>query len=457
MKKARVGRRVTTESSLGFTRRGLLLGGSAAALGLSTSAVRAQATEAHWWESIFDDRRETRRRRPVQEREPEAAPDDLRPDATPWRSDIMLRQMDDAIARYQQIVSHGGWPSIPAGRTVRPGEEDQRVPYVRRRLMFEGDYRHPGGSSDYSYTLDGHLQAAIMRFQRRHGLRMNGRIDRPTIAQMNVSAYQRLEQLRLNQRRIRDLLEQRVEGNRYVLVNVPAFQLEAVEDEIVRLRHRVIVGKPDRQTPSIKAMIRGLNFFPYWRVPDSVAKLDLIPRLVKEPEYLQKELIRAFDGWGGPELDTAAIDWRYADATKIKFRQDPGPQNALGLVRIDMPNEHIVYMHDTPMKSLFNQSGRAFSAGCVRVQDVFQLVEWIARYEPGWERPGRVQEVLAVGEAHDVKLTKPVPVFFSYITAWAEADGSAEFRPDIYGRDGSREFMGEGDPEAPPMPYALAP
>src|SRR5690606_25652229 len=131
-------------------------------------------------------------------------------------------------------------------------------------------------------------QAAIMRFQRRHGLRMNGRIDRPTIAQMNVSAYQRLEQLRLNQRRIRDLLEQRVEGNRYVLVNVPAFQLEAVEDEIVRLRHRVIVGKPDRQTPSIKAMIRGLNFFPYWRVPDSVAKLDLIPRLVKEPEYLQK-------------------------------------------------------------------------------------------------------------------------------------------------------------------------
>jgi murein L,D-transpeptidase YcbB/YkuD len=192
-------------------------------------------------------------------------------------------------------------------------------------------------------------------------------------------------------------------------------------------------------------------------VPDSVAKLDLIPRLIQEPDYLQKELIRAFDGWGGPELDPYSIDWRQADATRIKFRQDPGPQNALGLVRIDMPNEHIVYMHDTPMKSLFNQTGRAFSAGCVRVQGVFELVEWIARYEPGWERPGRVQEVIAAGQALDVKLAKPIPVFFTYITAWAEADGRAEFRPDIYGRDGHRELIAENDPEAPPIPYALAP
>src|SRR5690606_19099817 len=198
-------------------------------------------------------------------------------------------------------------------------------------------------------------------------------------------------------------------------------------------------------------------FFPYWRVPDSVAKLDLIPRLIQEPEYLYEQKIRAFEGFGGPEVDTTAIDWRMVNPEKVKFRQEPGPQNALGLVRIDMPNEHIVYMHDTPMKSLFDQTGRAFSAGCVRVQEVFLLVEWIARYEPGWEQPGRVQEVIASGEAHDVKLTKPIPVFFTYLTAWAEADGRAEFRPDIYGRDGSRELVFERDPEAPSVPYALAP
>mgnify|MGYP000857293087 CR=1 FL=1 len=440
------------------TRRGLLLGVSASLLGLSASAVNAQATEAEWWESIFNSQSERRRRRPP-DREPPVPvePNDLRPDATPWRSEVMLHQMDEAIARYQRIVSQGGWHQIPPGPTLRPGDEDKRVPYVRRRLIIEGDLRPTDRRHDLSYTFDARLEHGLREFQRRYGLRETGRLDKPTIAQMNVSAYQRLEQLRLNQRRIRDLLEEKVDGNRYVLVNVPAYQLEAVEDDIVRLRHRVIVGKPDRQTPSLRTSIRALNFFPYWHVPDSVAKLDLIPRLIQEPDYLQKELIRAFDGWNGPELDPYSIDWRHADVSRIKFRQDPGPQNALGLVRIDMPNEHIVYMHDTPMKWLFNQTGRAFSAGCVRVQDVFELVEWIARYEPGWERPGRVQEVIARGEALDVKLTRPVPVFFAYITAWAEADGRAEFRPDIYGRDGYRELIAQSDPEAPPIPYTLAP
>lgn len=453
MRKLKSERRDTSKLGQGVTRRTLVLGASASALALSASAVNAQATEAHWWESIFDTSPRPRRRPAAQ---PEV-PDDLRPDATPWRSDVMLQQIDAAIARYQQIVSHGGWVPIPGGRQLRPGEEDERIPYVRRRLIIEGDLPTHGSSYDLSYSFDERLLAGVRRFQQRYGLRLTGRLDQPTLAQMNVSAHARLEQLRLNQRRIRDLLEERVDGNRYVLVNVPAYQLEAVEDQLVRLRHRVIVGKPERQTPSIKSMIRGLNFFPYWRVPDSVAKLDLIPRLIKEPDYLQKEQIRAFEGWGGPEIDTTAIDWRQVDANKIKFRQDPGPQNALGLVRIDMPNEHIVYMHDTPMKPLFNQRGRAFSAGCVRVQNVFELVEWIARYEPGWERPGRVEEVLAAGQALDVKLTRPVPVFFAYITAWAEADGTVEFRPDIYGRDGSRDFAGEGDPDAPPLPHALAP
>ncbi len=157
----------------------------------------------------------------------------------------------------------------------------------------------------------------------------------------------------------------------------------------------MIVGKPERQTPTVRATIRALNFFPYWRVPESVAHLDLIPRLVKEPGYLQQERIRVLTGsFNGPEVDSSAIDWRQADAKQLRFRQDPGPQNALGLVRIDMPNEHGVYMHDTPLKPLFNQRARAFSAGCVRVQDVFTLVEWIAKYEAGWDQPGRAQDVL---------------------------------------------------------------
>jgi murein L,D-transpeptidase YcbB/YkuD len=436
-----------------MTRRAAVLGLGAAAIGLGASAAEAQSREAaNWWDGLFDGPTGPRRREPPP---PKAdVVNDLRPDATPWRSDVMLNQMDAAVERYQRIVSKGGWAPIPGGRLLRPGDDDERVTYLRQRLAMTGEFRDRGGFGS-SYNYDGYVEEAVTRFQERLGLRTTGRVDQPTLAQLNVSAHARLEQLKLNQRRIRDMQIGRIE-DRYILVNVPAFQLEAVAGFETQLRHRVIVGKPDRQTPSVKATVRALNFFPYWRVPDSVATLDLIPRLMKEPDYLVKEQIRVFQN-NGHEINPASINWASVDPKSIRFRQDPGPQNALGLVRIDMPNEHTVYMHDTPMKPLFNQRGRAFSAGCVRVQDVFTLVEWIARYEPGWERPGRAQDVLANGQALDVTLTRPIPVYFTYITAWAEADGSAVFRPDIYGRDGSREFQGERDVDAPAAPQSLAP
>jgi murein L,D-transpeptidase YcbB/YkuD len=424
--------------------------------------VLAQAQEARWWEAIpgfgpqgastsgsRDDARAAEKAQPL---------NDLRTDPTPLRSDEMLGAFDQAIARYQQLTAAGGWPVVPGTRMLRPGDNDERVAYVRKRLRISGDLR--GEPSYSSYSFDDELEAAVRRFQQRHGLRVSGRVDQPTLQAMNVPAQARLAQLRLNQQRLRDLLGQRIE-ERYVLVNPPAFQLEAVDKYTVAERHRVIAGKPERQTPTVKATIRALNFFPYWRVPDSVATLDLIPRLRKEPDYLEKEQIRVLTGsFNGPVIDSSHIDWNQADATRIKFRQDPGPQNALGLVRIDMPNEHGVYMHDTPMKKLFDQRARAFSAGCVRVQDVFGLVAWIARDEPGGVDRQRIEGILAAGNAVDITLTHPIPVYFTYITAWVERDGHVEFRPDIYGRDGLKELSSdrERDPEGPPPPIqSLAP
>jgi L,D-transpeptidase YcbB len=373
---------------------------------------------------------------------------DLRPDDIPWRSDEMLAAIEKAIDRYQRIASKGGWPAIPGNRMLRPGDDDERVAVLRRRLRITGEL----GPGYDDYAFDTGLESAVVRFQEHNGLRASGRVDQPTLAALNVTAGDRLAQLKLNHGRITELLQSPAE-DRYVLVNVPAFQLEAVERYSVALRHRIIVGRPERETPSLKAMIKGLNFFPYWKVPDSVAQLDVIPRLQKEPEYLAKEQIRVVAGdFNGHELDPSSIDWFQASASKIKFRQDPGPQNALGLVRIDMQNEHGVYMHDTPMKPLFQQRSRPFSAGCVRVQDVFQLVEWIARMEPGWEEPGRVRAVLEQGQALDLNLTRPVPVYFTYITAWAEADGQVQFRPDIYKRDGAQAVAEVFDPDAPPPP-----
>ena len=443
----------------GITRRGLL-GLTGALLGSSS----ALAQQPSWLDNIpgfsIPGSQPAADRRPAKSATAEPL-NDLRQDPTPIRSDETFQALERAIAHYQDIVSRGGWPTIPGTRMMRPGDDDERVMILRRRLQISGDLPPPRGAA-MSFAFDGLVEEAVRRFQERHGLRVSGRADGPTIATMNVPAHVRAAQLRLNLQRLRELLSQRIE-DRYVLVNVPAFQLEAVEQHQVQLRHRVIVGRPERQSPVVRATIKALNFFPYWRVPDSVATLDLIPRLLKEPDYLAKEYIRVLSGnFNGPEIDASQIDWRTADPVRIKFRQDPGPHNALGLVRIDMPNEHGVYMHDTPMKKLFEARGRAFSAGCVRVQDVFQLVAWIGRDEPGFDK-AKIDEVLAAGIGYDVPLTRPLPVYFAYITAWAERSGRVEFRPDVYGRDGLNEIIAgrdrdPNDPSEPaPGPQSLAP
>lgn len=426
-------------------------------LAATASAGWAQGSD-RWWEKSFPgfSTADNQAQRASDDRRKPEPPNDLRPDATPFRSEAMVEALQGAIERYQAIASAGGWPTIPGTRMIRVEDNDERLPIVRKRLLISGELKR-SDSGGFGFTDD--LEPAIRRFQESHGLRVTGRVDKPTLSEMNIPAQARLAQLRLSLQRVRDLMGQRIE-DRYVLVNVPGFQLEAVDHGQVELRHRVIAGKPERQTPSVKATIRAVNFFPYWRVPDSVATLDLIPRVIKEPEYLHKEQIRVLSGsFNGPEIDTASIDWRQASAARIKFRQDPGPQNALGLVRLDMPNSEGVYMHDTPMKPLFNQRSRAFSAGCVRVQDVFQLVEWVLKHEPGWEQPGHARDVLEGGQALDVTLKQPVPVYFTYITAWAEADGRIVFRPDIYGRDGIREVASnhERDPAEGPVPWTLAP
>ena len=423
-----------------------LAAGSAVAVGAGVTNALA---EQKWWESVLGQPTSSSISPPSRKRRPIPL-NDLRESTTPFRSDEMLAQMDEAIERYTEIVARRRWSRMPKTRMLRPDDHNGAVVPLRRLLGAMGDIpARVARNNDGSYTYDGWVTQGVKRFQQRHGLRATGRLDRPTRAQLRITPSARLAQLKLNRRRIAELVKGRVE-DRYILVNSASFELEAVERYEVRRRHRVIVGKPDRQTPDISATIRALNFFPHWRVPDSVAVKDLIPRLLREPDYLDKEHIRAYKGYyDGQELDIDTIDWRTADPKVVKFKQDPGPWNALGLVRVDMPNEHIVYMHDTPLKPLFKQRHRAFSAGCVRVDGVMELVAWIAQYEPGFsDQDEAVQRILDGNQATDVKLTRPLPVYFTYITAWAEADGSLQFRPDIYGRDGASELVGHADPEA---------
>ncbi|MGI9406384.1 MAG: L,D-transpeptidase family protein [Hyphomicrobiaceae bacterium] len=365
-----------------------------------------------------------------------------------------------AINRYQRIASRGGWPKIPKikGRWLREGVGDERVTLLRKRLVMSGDMKRK--QSGKPWLFDKHVTAGLKKFQIRHGIRPKGVVDNRTLRALNVSAQVRLGQLRLNLTRLRDLLDHvaknREDGsNRYILVNAPAFELQAVRDNRLEIASKVIVGKPSTQTPAIHASIKGLNFYPFWRVPESIANRDLIPTIIKKPEYLREEGIRVLNDWGGTEIDPATVDWRTARGQGLKFRQDPGERNALGLVRINMPNSEIVYMHDTPLKKLFNSSARAFSSGCVRVHKIRDVVKWLAGEEPEWD-PRRVEDALAAGVAEDVKFEKSVPVTFAYITAWGSGAGTAHFRADIYGRDGVQVLLAASEP-LPDNSFRLSP
>lgn len=438
-----------------------LAAAAATLIGLTVVAVSnsAIANPSRWWEGLNEssDPRRSTVDRPTSSQLNKVPLEDLRRNAVPWRSDEMLFAMDRAIARYQRIVAKGGWPAMPGKRMIRVGDIDDRVPALRQILRIMGDYRKKSGYFS-NRTLTAELAEGVKRFQKRHGLRPTGRVDRPTLASLNVPADKRLRQLRQNYDRIAALLRMAPADDRYVLVNSAAFQLEAVDRHQVELRHRVIVGRQGRETPRLRAMIKGVNFFPYWKVPESVATLDIIPRLRKEPDFLYNEGIRIVEGnFNGPEINPENINWDFVDPKKIRFKQDPGPKNALGLVRIDMQNPEGVYMHDTPLKNLFAQNSRAFSAGCVRVQDVFEVVEWLLRYEQTWGEgvPRDVQAILDGGQAVDIKLTRPVPVYFAYITGWAEPNGNAHFRFDIYGRDGATSIAEAWEPDDRPPASSL--
>ncbi|NJO53587.1 MAG: L,D-transpeptidase family protein [Bacteroidales bacterium] len=335
---------------------------------------------------------------------------------------------EQALQIYAGIVARGGWPMVPEAGRMRVGMRHRSVPALRQRLAVSGDLDPSAGVSE---VFDSYVEAGVRRFQARHGLQVDGVVRESTYRALNVPAEVRLRQLETNLVRLKTMSG--FLGNRFITVNIPAAQLEAVEDGAVVSRHTTIVGKPDRPSPVLSVKIQEINFNPFWTVPVSIIRKDLIPKMQAEPDYLTKYKIRVYDG-RGRELDPAQINWYSEEAVNYQFRQDPGEQNSMGSVRINMPNTHAVYMHDTPQKNLFGEDNRFHSSGCVRVQNVRDLVAWVLAGSQ-WSRP-QIDSVIRSGERADAKPVAPVPVYWVYITAWATADGVVQFRDDIYGRDG---------------------
>jgi murein L,D-transpeptidase YcbB/YkuD len=347
----------------------------------------------------------------------------------PTLSPATVQHTEQAIRAFEGIVAQGGWPEVPKAERLRLGARHPAVTALRQRLMLSGDLDAHAGVSD---VYDSYVEAGLRRFQARHGLTIDGILREPTVKALNVPATVRLAQLRTNLVRLRSLSGNL--GNRFVVCNIPAAQIEAIENGVAVSRHTAVVGKPDRPSPDINSKIIEINFNPYWTVPVSIVRRDLIPKMQAEPDYLTSNRIRIFDQRGS-ELTPSQINWYSQEAVNYMFKQDPGDFNSLGSIRINFPNKDGVYMHDTPSKNLFGEDFRFHSSGCVRVQNVRELVNWLLVETPGWSRQD-IDQVIKSGERKDAKVHRPVPLYWVYVTAWATPDGVTQFRDDIYHRDG---------------------
>lgn len=332
-----------------------------------------------------------------------------------------------AADRYRQIARDGGWPVIPG----LPGEDASAddVQRLRRRLAAEGDLPE----SDASLSMwDQTLSDGVRRFQSRAGLRQSGKIDEATLKALNIPANVRAQELEASAKRLDDMQIQF--GERYVVVNIPSAFVEAIDDSRVVQRHMAVAGRADRPSPQLSASIESVTLNPTWTIPRSIVEAEVIPKLKKDPRYLSRAKLVALDRNG---REIRHIRWPKA-ASRFTFRQEPGARNALGRLRIDMPNHEEVYMHDTPEQRLFADNYRFLSHGCVRVEGVYDLASWLLS-GPNSHQPWSVEAIANAvrdGRQKKLKLAEPVSVDWVYLDAWESADGVVHFAPDIYNLDG---------------------
>ena len=375
-------------------------------------------------------------------RTPQTAAETQRPDAVRLRA---------ALASYQLLAAAGGWPSLPVGTKVQPGERAATVAALRERLRVTGDFSGLSGTAD-TWFFDAVLQRALQDFQARHGLPATGIVDDRTLAALNVPAADRAQQLQATLTRWNWL--PREFGPRYLWVNVPGGYLELVEDGAPTLAMRIIAGHPERPTPSFKDSVSQIVVNPSWSVPQRIAVEDLLPTQREDPTFLARLGIRVLTG-AGRELDPAGIDWQRLNAKRFPYRlrQDPGPLNSLGRLKFVLHNPWDIYLHDTPSRRLFDLNSRTLSSGCIRLEKPEELAKRLLDVPVGaasaatslpLESSPRVSsgrevaaEVAPTGAPATRTLTLPrrIPLYVVYLTSWVTPEGVVNFRPDVYGRD----------------------
>ncbi|MEW6259097.1 MAG: L,D-transpeptidase family protein [Thermodesulfobacteriota bacterium] len=344
-------------------------------------------------------------------------------------------RLREALVLYRDIQRNGGWPLVPSGDGIRPGESDPRIPVVRRRMAVT-DGPLPVSSKNPN-TYDTALIDAVKRFQVRNGIAPDGVLGSKTIQAMNVPVENRIQQILLNLERWRWLGQDW--GKRYIAVNIANYSLEAVEDGKTLLNMRVVVGQTYRRTPVFSERLRYIILNPYWNVPKKIAVEDKLPLIKKDPGYLIKNRIHVFSARGeenGPEINPYTIDWSklHADYFPYRLKQDPGDRNALGRIKFLLPNKYAIYLHDSPQRELFRRTSRGFSSGCIRLEKPIELAVEVMKNVPEWNRE-RILQTIQSGITTVIPVKESIMVHLLYWTAWADEQGVVHFREDIYDRD----------------------
>jgi len=341
------------------------------------------------------------------------------------------RKLRETLKEYRKIAATGGWERIPAGKSLHPGDRDERVEKVRERFGAAAAFEN-------ETLYDDQLVLHIKQFQKKFGLKVDGVIGPNTLEALNRSPEDIIEVIILNMARWR---WQKIEfGRRYIMVNIANYDLVAVEDDRIILEMAVIVGKLQHQTPVFSRRVQYVDINPFWNITPSIAAKEELPELQKDRFYLAKRKVRVFSNWqdDGVELDSTEIDWHKVTAGKMKqykLRQDPGLFNALGQIKFVFPNEYDVYIHGTPAQELFEHNKRNFSHGCIRASRPLELAEFLLSGEKqGWSL-ARIKEIVGQGQRMVVNITNPVSVHITYQTVWIDNLGEIHFNDDIYGRD----------------------
>lgn len=419
-----------------------------------------------------------------------AAPADVLEDLEPTHEGYRL--LLEARERYRAVVAAGGWPQVPTeGPALEEGARGPRVAALRERLTAEGDLpRSPEASGSGGAVYDAALAEAVRRFQARNGLEADGKIGSDTVEALNVPAEERLRTVELNLERWRWMPG--TFGDHFVEVNIPEYRLRVIRDGERQLQMRVIVGKRLNETPVFSDTMSYIVLNPEWNIPESIADSEVVPKIVSNPGYAQAEGIevvtpggqrvpassvlgRQRRSWGGRDGEETAVEdeveveeadrgggffdrlfgrddddtrgtesddrggWGYTVVTELpeghRLRQKPGPDNPLGRVKFMFPNEHNIYLHDTPAGNLFESTDRGFSHGCIRLEKPFELADYVLRGSGDWP-PERIRRVVESGERTEIPLPEKLPVHLTYFTAWTDSEGRTHFRPDLYGHDG---------------------